>query len=381
MNNLLSYLDWRGDLTFKSDPLNEVDNLIFSVLAYFDYEGIVPQPWQEGSIPLSDVVNRVDPLKVKQVKNRHAVFDKGIHELLGAASLVRRFRDVRLSHFTNMIDPQRSKQFSATLFSISENLHFIAYRGTDGTVAGWKEDFQMSYLDHVPAQSMAASYTGNILVKENGSFYLGGHSKGGNLAVYAACNLPQQLQQRVKWIFNNDGPGFLESVTQSKGYQRILPRVRTIIPESSIVGMLLEHSEEYIAIKSYEKLMLQHDPFSWYVAGPRFIREQGLSEESSEFNQFIRVWLEQIPFDRREEFINTVFNVIQSTGILRFDELTEDRQEKIKSIVNSIKGLDPEAKRNVVKTIEIFFTENSENIKKDIGKRISRVVGKIPKKL
>jgi hypothetical protein len=380
MNNMMSYLDWRGDLTFKHDPLNEVDALIFSVLAYFNYEGIVPQPWQEGSIALAEVGTRAENLKGNQAKSRHAIFAQGIQDLLASASRVPRFRDVRLSHYTNMIDPQRSKQFSAILFSLPGRQHFIAYRGTDGTVAGWKEDFQMSFMDKIPAQSMAASYTGNILVKETGTFYLGGHSKGGNLAVSAACSLPKHLQERVIWVINNDGPGFLESVTQSKGYQRILPRVRTYIPESSIAGMLLEHSEQYIAIKSSEKLMLQHDPFSWYVEGPRFIMEQGLSEDSSKFNKYIRVWLEKIPYDQREEFINSVFDVIQSTGITRFDQLTNDKLEKIKAVINSIKGMDPEEKKNVVMTIEIFFIENGGNIKNDIRKKISLGNGRTPNK-
>jgi hypothetical protein len=366
MNNILNYLEWRGDLSFENDPLNEVDNLIFSILAYFNYEGIVPNPWQDGSISLSEVGKLVENWKGKQTKNRSADFEKGIHELLVSASLVPRFQSVSLSHYTNVIDLQRAKQFSAILFSLNKNLHFIAFRGTDGTLAGWKEDFHMSFLDQVPAQISAASYTGNIIIEKPGMFFLGGHSKGGNLAVSAAGNLPLSLQKYIIRVFNNDGPGFLESMTQSKGYKRILPRVRTFIPESSIVGMLLEHSEEYVVIGSSEKLLLQHDPFSWYVEGPHFLHEQGLNEKNGEFNKYIRTWLMQIPIDQREKFVDTVFTVIQSSGINRFDELSEDRLQKIKSMINSIKGMDSESKRNVLKTIEIFFTENKQAIKTNI---------------
>ncbi len=267
MNTIIDYLDWRGDLSFNQDPLNEVDNLIFSVLSYSDFSGVVPGLDKPGSVTLQEAADRIGPAPHEVTTNLTRSFFAALPLLLEKCAQTERFANLQLSHYIDRIDFAKAEQFSAVVFSLDEQLHFIAFSGTDDTLAGWKEDLEMSFREAVPAQRDATRYAQAVMANLSGDFYLGGHSKGGNLAVYAAAHLTPEDQQRIIAVYNNDGPGFLANIIEKEGYQRIIHKVTTFIPQSSVAGILLEHEEKFQIIRSNETGLMQHNAFSWEVLG------------------------------------------------------------------------------------------------------------------
>jgi hypothetical protein len=381
MQNILDYLDWRGDLGFAIDPLNEVDNLIMCVLAYADWDGVVPGVNRKSVIPLLKAADRYPKtVDSSSSTDKRRSFTKDIPVLLARSSRSTRFRNTKLSNFVNHIDLNQAEQFSAVVFSIRENEHFIAFRGTDGTLAGWKEDFHMSFMDEVPAQKMAAEYAVDVISRLPGNFYFGGHSKGGNLAVYAAIRVPEEMRGRITAIYNNDGPGFQPAVIQSVGYQSMQVKIHTLVPKSSLVGMMLEHSEEYNVIASFETGIMQHNPFSWRVLGSNFRHELGLNQHSVHFSHAIREWLNQISMEQRALFVGAVFDILQSTGAETVQDFTKDRLGKTRVMVQSFKNLDSRTRKMLNKTMEAFFRENRYELHNAIGKKIDTLTATRPGK-
>jgi hypothetical protein len=362
MYNIFDYLEWRGDLSFAHDGLNEIDNLIFSVLAYLELDKAVPEKPYNNYITISELSmqhsNQIDKLASLD----YNPFFKQIPALFHKAAQSTRFRDIRLSNYVNIIDEACAEQFSAVTFSINPELHFIAFRGTDDTLVGWKENFRMSFLDEIPAQKHAVGYMINISACLHGNFYIGGHSKGGNLAVYAAVHAGNNLRKRILAAYNNDGPGFQSKVINSDGYQNMFGKLHTLIPKSSVIGMLLEHAGDYKVISSNETGIMQHNAFSWEVLGKSFAQEQGLTSSSTTLNYTVRAWLDQISMKERSEFVDSLFDGIQATGVNTVEELTRDKLALALSIIKTYKHLDKQTRAHLKKAVEMLFRESRKSI-------------------
>lgn len=376
MSNIKDYLDWRGDICFSHDGFNEVDNLVFSVFSYLEFDGVVPPQTEQDSILLRQVASHSEDLLEQPSIELTRPFFETVPRLLQKAARLPRFCEIPLSHYINQVDFDRSEQFSALVFSIQDDLHFVAFSGTDNTLAGWKEDLQMSFLDEVPAQKQAVEYLINVMSDLNGNFYLGGHSKGGNLAVYSSAFAPKGFQDRIVRVFNNDGPGFQDAVIQSDGYQQIASRITTFLPQTSIVGMLLEHRGEYRVVGSNETGIMQHNPLSWKVLGTGFVYEEGLSKSSLAINSAIRAWLDKLPRQEREEFVNALFDILLGTGVNTVSELSQEKLTAAKSIIQNYKNLEPTAQSNLRKVVDIFFSESQKMVKETIEEQIGLFLSK-----
>ena len=341
---LLEYLDWRGDLTFSADPPNEVDSLIFCWLAYLDLD-CAARPWQQA-LPLPEAAEWY------KTSGAAARFDQrrmsySAVELLQKAAQCARFQNVRVWGFTRRTDGERAEQFAAVSFGVMPGLAYTAFRGTDNTLLGWREDFNMSFMEEVPAQRDAAGYLRRIAGEFDGSLQVGGHSKGGNLAVYAAVRQEPAVRARIQAVFNNDGPGFRAEMLTDPGYVELLPRIRTVVPQSSVIGMLLEHSEEYTVVKSDAIWAVQHDAMSWQVLGGRFVRLQSVTPNSQLTDRSLKKWLEDKDPKSRALFVDTLFTVVDSTGAKTLSELTEKGMRSALAMLRSVKGLDRETRRQV----------------------------------
>lgn len=363
MNNIFDYLEWRGDLSFEKDGFNEVDNLIMSVLAYVEFDGIVPLNIDGGSVSLCYVAEQFKNLYDDISKiSEHQLTQQAFELFMKAANTVR-YGDIKLSYYVNQINYEQSKQFSAVIFSLNNNHHFIAFRGTDATIAGWKEDFQMSFMDEVQSQRDAAYYTEKIMAHYDGDFWLGGHSKGGNLAVYAASHASNEARKRILGVYNNDGPGFQVKIIQSEGYQSILSLIKTIIPKFSVVGMLLEHGEEYAVVNSHAIGIMQHNPFSWEVKGNHFVYEKGLTKSSLNFNSAVRSWLNHLSIEERAQFVDALFQILQAAGAKTLFELSKERLKTIDIMIKTFKNMDPVTKQILMQTVELLFVESQKTLK------------------
>ena len=309
MAHMFDYLNWRGDLTVTQSPFNGVDALILATLAYTRFGTIITDD------PMSPVfLHQAADAFFALPDHEKRVRDKRELELLLAAAESRRFRNVGLCFYRDIFIPEEETQFAAMTFLLDDGSAYLAFRGTDTSLVGWKEDFNMSFQDTVPAQRMAADYAQDFAEVFFGRMTFGGHSKGGNLAVFAAAECDSAIQARIDRVFNLDGPGFGDYLMGSKGYLAMVPKISTYIPQSSIIGMLLEHEEPYTIIRSNQIGVLQHDPYSWQVMGPDFVLTDAMSADARFLDKTIKHWLAGMSQAERNEFVDTVYDLMISGG-------------------------------------------------------------------
>ena len=329
MYDMFDYLEWRGDLSFKKIGPNPVDMLIFSTLTYINYEGIVPaNPNQK--ITLQEAAKQFLALPDKEKKVR---VKKDI-ELLEAAANTERFANVGLSFYRNVFVPEEEKQFAALTYYPGDGTAVLAFRGTDRTLVGWKEDFNMTFQDSIPAQREALKYLEEYSLNRLEPIRMTGHSKGGNIAVFAAAKADPEIQQRIVEIHNQDGPGFPEEMMSNFGYLSIVPKIYSFVPESSIVGLLMEHMEPHTIIKSKKIGPLQHDPYSWEVMRNDFIHKEHMSGGSKYVDRATTAWLAAMTPEERSELADMIFELVTSGGAIRTEDLVNPKQ-----IVNYVKSL------------------------------------------
>ena len=293
MANVFDYLRWRGDLSFEQSPQNEIDLLIFSLLSYIDYSDSVAPGFDESPISLQGFANSffaANPAPKKE--DLGFLIPKEVFQLLQIVPKTRRFCNVRVCGYVNEIDIEREMQFSAVSFLLNEKETVVAYRGTDDTLVGWKENLNMSFLPVVPAQERAVAYLTAAAKARKGSLSLAGHSKGGNLAIYAGVRSDESIRKRIDGIWNFDGPGFGTQITAEPVYLEMRPRIHSFIPQSSVVGILLEHDDNATVVQSRRVGVFQHDAFSWNVIGKSFVtlpKEKGSNRRNDRvINQWIR---------------------------------------------------------------------------------------------
>ena len=232
-------------------------------------------------------------------------------ELISACAETERFGDLRMLFYRNELLPEMESQFAAVTWLLPGGTALITYRGTDTTLTGWKEDFNMSFQTCVPAQEKALWYLEAFArVYPDLPLTVAGHSKGGNMAVYAATRCQPELRERVRAVHNHDGPGFQAQILREPGYREVLPKVRTFVPQSSVVGMLLEHDEPYTVVRSRLVSLLQHEPYSWSVLGGGFVTVEELDENSRLLDQTLKTWLATRTMAERNEFVDAVYELL-----------------------------------------------------------------------
>jgi hypothetical protein len=364
MANIFDYLSWRGDLTFSQSPFNPVDNIIFCQLSYLPLNGIVPGPDEKERQGISiGLTAEIITERLRQDSSlRQAMMFRDDPAFISALGESKRFRDCRLCGFINQIDISEEKQFAALSVITGGEYPFITYRGTDTTLVGWKENFNMSFSEAVPAQLEAVSYLEEMAKKLRGPLRIGGHSKGGNLAVYAASFCCKKTSRRIAGIYSNDAPGFHRHVIESEGFQRIRDRIYSFVPQFSVVGMLLEHGEGYTVIKSSQSGLMQHELYSWEVARNDIVRLDRISQESRFVDKTLREWINGLDHEHRERFIETLYTILISAHVKSIPELSADWFKAVGRMIQSLKDIDDSTRTLMGKTIAALFSAARNNI-------------------
>lgn len=317
MANLFEYLKWRGDIPFASDNFTEVDGLLLVAFSY-----ITPSEETIASLPITiyDLNQKLRALKPKDRKN-YIRNNKDTH-LLEAMANCTRYQNVKIIDFEEKIDHEIETQFAAYALELAPDTTAIVFRGTDHTITGWKEDFNMTFLSETPGQLMSTDYLTKIAQKTSGRIILCGHSKGGNLAIYSSSTCAPAISKRVLNIYNYDGPGFTEEFLCKEQYKSLLDRIHTYLPESSIVGLLLEHEEPYEVVISRNPGITQHEPYSWSVMGGTIDRSP--SERniwSLTMDSAIREWQNQATPEERQSFVNSVFGLLENSDAVTLEDI------------------------------------------------------------
>ncbi len=345
MSNVCEYVKWRGDLTLKQSKFNEIDALILTRLSYFPFDQLI-QPNEEATVEeLSKRFEKADKSTMKILWED----DNELFPLMGKS---KRFGKMIVTQYVNKINAEQEKQFSATTVILPDNTIFVTYRGTDATIVGWKEDFNMCFKSHIASQKDAVEYLNMVSKKYKRLIRIGGHSKGGNLAVYAAMFTNSKVKKRIINIYNNDGPGFDDEIIKTKEYKEILPKVHTYIPQSSVIGRLLNHEEKYTVVQSIQKGIMQHDLYSWQLEGKEFICLEKVTNGSEIFDKTLKEWLVNITPEQRGIVIDTAFDILNTTEVEYFSELKKNWFLNIRLMLGRYKNLDDESKKVISEIVQ-----------------------------
>ncbi len=336
--NILDYVDLRGDILFTERPLNEVDNLIFSELSYLELAGLYGN---NGSIIFT----------ISELCKVYAHLRDGLDypfsdpwPLLEKCADSARFGNVKVKYFVNEASKDLHSQFAAVTFIYDDNRMYIAFRGTDGNIEGWREGFSFSFLDETEGQRRAVEYLNMVASDEAGDIIVGGHSKGGNFAEYAAAYCDENIKDRIKMIYSNDGPGFISSILDSEEYKGIVPKTLKIMPEASIVGSILSGDETLKVIKGTAKGLIQHDPFYWSVRGTEF--ETSSRNSSADFmERTLSSWVDGMEGEERQKFTDAVFETLDYSGISSLADLHKKSFRALAAIHKAKKRMDPDKAR------------------------------------
>ena len=333
--------DYLKEVTYDSiydRPFKELDVLALTELTYLPFGHIVPQGDTTGiPVRLSDAMELIDRTTDFIVSNQHL-------QLVDELATSKRFKNIKLLNYVDEYDPDVQKQFAAMTYRLSLDAYLVVFRGTDDTLIGWKEDFHMTYMDHVPAQRRAASYLQHVMKEfPKGRFLVAGHSKGGNLATYACSYLPDSLFERIDAIYSYDAPGLNKAIIETEGYQRTSPNIRRFVPQGSIVGMMLEVPEPTTIVKSRAfGGFAQHDAFTWEIKDYSFMTVSETSPDSQQTDLTLKQWVRETSAEERKKFFDTFFGIFLDAGITSINDLTDLKQlAKAKEILQNAQDLDP----------------------------------------
>ena len=354
-DNFLIYLKWRGDLSFKTHPFNEIDALILTELVYIHFDNIVPKVGEEGAVTIRQANERY----VKSAE-REMLFYKQKEELFDVLARCPRFANLALCNFVNTYDKEQQQQFAAMHVNITPYLTFVAFRGTDSTVVGWREDFNMSYMMPVPAQQSAVDYVDQTAKGLFKKYWLGGHSKGGNLAVYSGVFCNPKIQKKIVKINSFDGPGFNRKMVDDPAYKAVEDKISAFVPEGSIVGMLMEHEEHYKVVESTEFGLLQHEGFSWQVDRDTFVLTGDVDEFSKSFSVSLKTWLSDMTTEERKGVVDAFFGVFEAAGINDFMDIASIDVKTAGNLLKAVAKVPHEHRERIGKLIKLLIDENSK---------------------
>lgn len=354
MPNLLNYIEDTQYDSFYDQPLNKLDILALTELSYLPFDRLVPTSFTETGIRLDHLAKQFEatyqndfPPFSMVTKNRLALFT------LLAKSI--RFKSIKAFGFVDDYQLDQEQQFSAISYRLDRQTILTAFRGTDDTIIGWKEDFHMTYMDEIPAQRSASGYLEKLMASQNGNFYIAGHSKGGNLALYAASQQVPELQERILAIYSFDAPGLHKKHLDAPGYKNIQDRIHPIIPQNSIVGMMLETPKNAQIVQSNTLGILQHISFSWEIEGQDFKSVPALTNDSLQTDQTLKTWTASLTDEELKDFFDLFFGVFIQAGIERFSDITVNPLQKLQEMDRLRKEFSPQEAEMMDKLIRLLF--------------------------
>ena len=341
MGNIMDYISWRGDLSFEQSQFNEVDNLILACFSYVNLDGISAVTKQKG-IGLKKLTEEF--MKLHTMKELEA--DKSFIRLapfmmMEMAKSVR-FGKCVVRNYVNDIVTEAEQQFAAMEIVLEDGTSYVSFRGTDDTIIGWKEDFNLS-TGVVPAQKRAIEYLQKISEHTDGMLRVGGHSKGGNLAIYGSV-MCKSAHEKILEIYSNDGPGFSREFQELPEMKEMMPKIIRIIPEYSIIGTLLEHEKEPVIVASSSKGLLQHDGFSWEVQGPALVRRDRLNKTALRFIEILHKWIDGMDTEQKRLLIEDLFATLQASGYENLSEVQSGGLKSLAAMVKRVEKFAPESR-------------------------------------
>lgn len=372
MANINDYIKWRGDIALDKDyPFNEVDSMILARFSYLIFEQIK----MESEETIETISMKMDKFENDDF---HYNGDKELISYLGKSS---RFKNMKVTDFVKNNERENEKQFGAIVIHINKYELYVSYIGTDNTIYGWKEDFNMAFMSNVPCQIEGKEYLKRIANKyKHKKIRIGGHSKGGNVAIYSAIMADLKIQDRIIKVYNYDGPGFNQEIANEYAKETIIEKIETYFPQESIIGRIMNHEEKCSVAFSKEKGILQHDIYSWQVLGTNLIYSAKLTKSSEIMNTAVTSWLTNTSNEQRKIFIDTIFELFYATDANTFGEISKNLMNNLSIIFKKYGEISKEDKKIMTAMIKSFvkeyfnetFTIEKNQIKEQVMNRIGK---------
>lgn len=352
MGTMIDYIKEYGNVVFAEKPMNEVDSLVLCQLSYLKFDCMVPGVAENAPFVSLEELKRHEDYEKLFVD---VWFEKENRELFEALLTSRRYKKLRLNCHINMVEKEWETQFSAVTFLLDDGTLYVAFRGTDESIVGWKEDFNMAFLYPVPGQALSVKYLNMVTSKFYKPFYIGGHSKGGNLAVYSAMNCLPKIQERIIKIYNMDGPGFRPEILEQCRYNDVADKVVKILPHSSLVGMIFEKDIRYKVVESKTFGLAQHNPFTWMVKDGSFVEVDGIYEGRRRMNDALNEWILSLDEKRIKEFVDTLYHIISASEANDLIEFAADWRHCLSKMRAAFKEVDEETSEMLKETVKSLF--------------------------
>ncbi len=356
MATILDYVCWRGDLTFQERRFNEVDNLILATLAYVDFTDIVPKDMTRG-IRLKEVYRRYIELEHDQSSYFLDPFP-----LLKICAMSRRYQNIVVKHHVRDVDTDRQVQFSAVTFVPGNGHLYVGICGTDDTIIGWREDFNFSYMNSTQGQEEAKEYLNRTLEYEEIPIIVGGHSKGGNLAIYAAAFCTPRQRDQIVQVYSNDGPGFHQTLWEQPELIAVKDKTQHIIPQSSVIGVILANKAEKKIIKSKGHGLNQHNPYNWKVSPKGFLEAKEQTKASKFLDEALNEWIGSVEYSQREEFVSAVFDAMTASGMATLSEMNSEKWRTFSSTLTALLQMEQDRKKVILKTLKALVIANGKTV-------------------
>ena len=341
MATKFDYLTWRGDLTFSADSFNEVDGSILAMLSYIDYGKFFG-----GEAVFSEVVNHYCPdKKYDSVKLGLIIPSKKINKLFCTAAETRRFGSIRVSDYEARTSVEENCQFAAVTFHLPNRRAVIAFRGTDDSLVGWREDCYLSFCEEIPAQRMAVEYLERIAEKyPSERLYLVGHSKGGNLSMYSTVKCSDEARAQIVRAYCYDAPGLSKALAASDEFHAAKRKLVVIVPQSSFIGTMFDVGGHYTVVNGTARGALQHDSFTWEIEGASFKHLPELSERGRKNAKQFNDSMDRMSEEEKREFVEMLFSIVQSTGAQTLTDITNGKFKSVGALIKNYGGMDKEKK-------------------------------------
>ena len=365
MKNMLDYIKEFGHVSFEERAFSEIDALVLTELEYLPLEKVVPSD-ENGEIfvTVKEIAEYMQEHKQELFDENPMMITQERHEVSQVIADAPRFQSLKFFGVVSEWDKDTTKQFAAVTVEVEPSVRLVVFRGTDETLIGWKEDFLMTYSPLVAAQTDAKEYLAKQASLFDGDLMVSGHSKGGNLAIYAAATQEEDVQLRIVDIFCFDSPGLYRSVLETKGYQNIVPLAMRYIPQDSLVGLMLESEVPYVIVKSNATGAMQHSAMTWEIEDGQFIKMEKLTKNSQLNDQTLKKWTESVSDEELELFWNVFFELLFSVGIDTVNDLYGQFMHYVQEFLKAAGNMDEE-KRELLTRIALLLVSTRFEVWKD----------------
>ncbi len=350
MKNLFDYLEYYGNDSLYIESFNDVDSLVLASLAYGKWEGIIPSG-KSKSITLEEACELyIEKYKNANLKKEDWLFPK-TYKMIKQLKDCKRYNLARIYNWQEIVS--KECQFAAMTIRLDNGLTYISYKGTDSSVIGWQEDFELTYKYPIPSQTEARNYINKTLTILDRKVMLGGHSKGGNLAMYAYLNIDPRYRNRIKKVYNFDGPGFLKDVYESIYFKEMIPKLVMYVPEESVFGMLL-YNGPYKVTKSSNSGVMAHEGYSWEVFGTKLTKGT-IKSKSTRLHKNVLSFLSKMTIEEKKDFINDMFSFFSAMDVTNMLQLKQVTLSKITTASKKIIKSSPENKKKLISMLKLLF--------------------------